>query len=1144
MVSKTWHAAWVLAISIAFFSAQAVLGQTGGGSVTGTVADPSGAVVPRASVTLASMTTGVKLTTQTSSAGQFVFPVVPVGEYTITVSASGFSKGVISNVTVALNQTTNEAVVLRVGTAITTVNVTAPPVHLDTNSAQQSAGIDEQTYSQLPIAMTGSARSPTIVADLMPGVADAPGASTAGPSSGDSQTFSDSIEGGQAFGAEVLYDGVALAQTNVAGDMRVQPIPVEALSEFTLVQNSFSAVYSRTPGGVLSFNTRSGTNQWHGEAYEFNENTSLNARGFFAATTPALRQNEFGVNLGGPIKKDKTFVFGYYSGFRYSATPQQSLVTIPTVAERNGDFSEYTLNGQVVPIYDPATTACNAAGICTRAQFPSNIIPSDRLVSVAKAFLPYIPAPTNSAEINNYLPVGVDTTTENRWGFKLDHYFSDRDIIHGFYGQSPLSSVSGTSVYATPFITNGGQTYPDDYLIARISEDHTFSPSLLNHLTLGYNRDNFSYYCPTSSSNATLGIPNIVPYAPDYLTWSGYQQAGCGDPGQKVIENGSVVDDSLSWIHGKHDLTMGVDFERSQDNTLPKSDSGFSFSYQETDLPSAPNPSLTGNGFASFLLGEVDTASEQDYINEVGNRFQYLGLYIQDNFKIVPKLTLNFGLRYDIPWTRTAAHNVLSAFDPSMPNPGAGGRLGALAFAGYGPDPYCNCIRFDDVRYNGIQPRFGFAYEINPKTVLRGGFGIFDDSNGDVLENGIRIQYADGFNAEPQFGTTNLGITPAFNIENGLPAFTLPPTISPSFDNNGSINYLAPQDGTVGFVENWNFDVQRQLPGNLLLDLGYFANSAHHLAGLLLNPDQVNPKYLSLGNALTAPLNSSAGIATGVPLPYPGFTGDVAQALRPYPQYLGINQYNQTDANSHYNSLQLKLQRSFTNGLSVLVSYTYSKLITDAEEGESWYSPYGGGSQNSYDLAAEMAPSGIDPPQILKLTYVYQFPFGKGKRFVNHGGVASALAGGWEVSAIQTYQSGFPLSVTISNTLPLFNYSLRPNIVSGASLKANYSGSFNPATDVYLNAGAFAEPAPFTFGDAARVLPVRSFAYYDEDVGLSRHFRFKERWDLQISAHAFNLFNRVTFGSPDTTPFAPGFGVVSSQINSPRVVQLAADLHF
>jgi hypothetical protein len=1142
-----------LVFALLFFSTPCLMGQSmAGGSVVGTVSDPSGGVVPGAKVALTSVQTGTTLEATTSSAGQYVFPVVPVGTYKMTVTGSGFQQEVISDIVIPLNKTLTEDVKLRLGAASSRIEVTASAVHLEQQTSQASTTVDEHTYSVLPIALNGAARSPTMIADLMPGVADSPGVSgSAGPTG---QAFSETINGGQEFGGEVMYDGAVLAQTNVAADYRVQPVPVEALQEFSLVQNNFSAEYSRTPGGVLSFNTRSGSNKFHAEMYDFMENSALDARGFFATTTPARHQNEFGVDVAGPIDiphvyngKDKTFFFVYYSGFRLSEGQAPALATIPTVAEQSGDFSNFKdANGNVVPIYDPLTTQCNAQGVCSRQQFSYNgvlnVIPPSRIIAAAKAFIPFIPTPINSNETNNILSGGSTTTSENRYGVKLDHYISQKYVIHGFFGQSPYNNDYPTIIYKEPFDYYGYKE-PDDYMIARITQDITLAPNLLAHVTLGYNRDNFTYLGPRSFSNNTLGIGNIAAIAPALSFTNGYANAG-SDSGQGVIENGSTVNGFLSWIQGKHDIKVGAEYTRQGDNTTPITAADFSFSYQETDLPNAANPAATGNGFASFLIGAVDSGHEGVYPYEVGTRFSHWGTYFQDNYKVLPNLTLNLGVRYDIPWTRTQVHGTLSSFDPSIANPGVGGRLGALAFAGSGANRIGR-DRFDDVRYIYVQPRFGFAYKLGDKNVIRGGFGIFMGSSGDVLENGIRIQYSDGFNANPTFSTTNLGVTPAFYLQDGFPSFTPPPFIDPTLDNNGSINWLQPQDGTTALISNWSLDLQRALPAGFLLDVGYVANSGHHLGSNLLNVNQVNPQYLSLGNTLNAPLSSEAGQATGVPLPYAGFTGTVAQALRPYPQYQSISQDMQTAGKSHYNSLQVKLQRQFFKSLSVLTSYTYAKLMTNADSQEGWYTP-GGGSQNAFNLRQEMTVGVIVPPQVLNVTYVYEFPVGKGKRFVNDSRAADAIIGGWSITGIQRYQSGNPLQIRLNNTLPLFNNNLYPNIVTGQSLRASWSGRFDPHTDVYLNANAFSVPAPFTFGDASKTLPVRGFSYFNEDISLQKRFRIKESVSFEIGADAFNIFNRTTFGAPDTSSPTtnPDFGVIGSQANAPRSVQFRARLTF
>lgn len=1123
-------------------------GQVAGGTIVGSIQDTARAMVAGAEVRITNNQTGTILKTITTSEGQYVFPIVPVGTYTLTVTDQGFQQAVIGQVVVPLNLTVTEDVQLRVGATNEKVEVSASSVALETHTSQASTTIDQVTYADLPIALNGAARSPTIVADLMPGVADQPGAgSLGGPTT---QAYSETINGGQSLGGEVQYDGAVLAQTNVAGDYRVQPVPVEALEEFNLIQNSFSAEYTGTPGGILSFNTKSGANKFHANAYEFLENDGLDARPYFATTRTPLHQNEFGVNAGGPLYiphvyngTDKTFIFGYYSGFRLSRGVQPSLATVPTTAEQQGDFSNFTdPSGNVVPIYDPATTQCNAQGVCTRQQFSYNgrlnVIDPARITSIAKAFLPYIQKPINSNEINNILTSGSSTIVENRFGIKIDHNVSDKYVVHGFFGMSPVHNNNPSIIYTGPF--EGGLFEPDDFMVARIGQDIAIKPHLLAHVTLGYNRDNFSYFLGHPSNNS-FGIQGIPSLTPTFAFTNGYGAAG-GYPGQNDIEDGYTLNGFLSWIKGSHTIKFGAEITKYQENTLSVSEATANFSYQETDLPSAPNPAATGNGFASFLIGAVDSGQIYDFPTEIGTRYAHLGLYFQDDYKATPRLTLNLGLRYDIPYTRTQVQGTLSSFDPAVPNPGAGGILGALAFAGSGTGR-TGRDRFDNVRYFYWQPRLGFAYKVDDKTAVRGGFGYFMGTSGDVLDNGVRINFSDGTNAEPVFATTNLGVTPAFYLQNGFPAYAHPPFMDPTLDNNGTISWIAPQDGTTAFISNWSLDVQRELPKGFLLDIAYVGNSAHHLGANLLNVNQVDPKYLSLGNALNAPLSSAAGQASGVPLPYAGFTGTVAQALRPYPQYQAINQYMQTSGKSHYSALQVKLQRQFHNGLSVLTSYTFAKLMTNAETQDGWFDS---GSQNSFNLRQEFTASSSLPPQVLNVTYVYELPVGKGKQFVNNSRVADMIIGGWAVSGIQRYQSGVPLSVTLPNTLPLFNGNLYPNLVPGQRVRGSWSGRFDPSKDVYLNAAAFSTPAPFTFGNASRDLPERGFPYFSEDLSLQKRFPIKEASAFKIGVDFFNAFNRVTFSNPNTfgPNTNPSFGHVNSQATSPRSIQIRAEITY
>lgn len=1149
MLNTRFSIVLVAVLTVAAVGAQLSAQTSVGGSVNGTVADPSGAAVANATVELRSAATGVVEKTTTSTAGQFVFPVVLVGEYSLRISAQGFAASQISGLTVVPNKATTQSVTLKVGSAAEAVEVTASTVQLETETAQQGTSFDNATYEDLPLALAGAPRSATALSDLMPGVATAPTNSSSFSEPGEVQIFSQTVNGGQTLASEVYYDGVAMLQTNVAGDYRYQPVPVEAISEFTLVQNNFSAEYSRTPGGIVSLNTRSGTNSWHGEAYEYNENNAMNAAGWFNPKVPVERQNEFGVSWGGPIRKDKTFVFGYYSGFRFKSTKPSFPTLIPSAAEVQGDFSGLTNQNGQVKIYDPSTTTFDpVTGTYSRQQFSCNgvlnVICPDRFSNVAKQFIPYIP--TNYLNNNengqpNFLGGGVTNDTYNRWGVKIDDYIGTKDVLHAFYGESPYKVYYPTEVYKFPF-TGIGFEEPDNSLIVRVSENHTFTPNLLNYFAVGYNRDNALYTSPRTFSSVTLGITNIPNVTPAFGLGQ-YGPAGWGDPGQRIIENGIGASDFISWVKGKHTLKIGGEVRHYQDNTTPISSSQFNFSTTETGDPN--NTANTGNEFASFLIGAVDNSSQQYALSEITSHFWYVGAYIQDNYKLTRRLTLNLGLRYDIPWTRAIKHNIYSSFDPTVPNPGAGNIPGALVFAGYGPN-HCNCIRFSNTRFNLFQPRLGFAYQVNDSTVVRGGAGIFEGSAGDVLENGARV-FSDGFNAHPNFNSPDNGVTPAFYIDNGFPNFPRPPFLDPSLDNGGSISYIQPQDGTPPRVYYWNADIQHGLPGKVLLDVGYVGNYSNHISSTLENLNQLDPKYLALGDVLNQPLTPQISAQYNIPLPWATFSGPVYQALRPFPQYYYIGQPMQTSGWSHYNALQIKAQRQFSHGMSLLASYTYAKLLTTGES-QHQYLDANGGSQNSFDYSHELSPSASLPPHVLNLAYIYALPFGRGKKFGPHSGVGDAILGGWRLSVIQRYQSGTPFNVDVPDPQPnvLVHYEERPNLVPGVPIKNQWRGKFNPYRDTYLNPLAFSEPAPYTLGNAPRTLNVRGFAWYNEDLGLAKEVRFRERYSFTLEGHAFNALNRVLFGGLDT--WGPGtnsdFGHMNGQGNTARVLQVSGTLKF
>ena len=1128
-----------LVIAVLFWGiVPAAWSQGGGGGLTGLVVDSSGAIIPNADVEIANNSTGVLQRTTTTSAGQFVYPVLPVGSYTLTVTAAGFQKAVLKAVTVDLNQTADVDVTLQPGSVQQSIEVNAAAVQIQPETAQQATTISNHDYESLPLAVNSEARSPAAFLFLAPGV-NAPT-----QQSSTNLTFATSINGGQSFSSEVLIDGASIQSSNVAGDYRNLQFPVDIVNEFTLVASNFTANYGRASGGIVTLNTKSGTNDLHGSAFEYLRNDVMDARGFFQPTTPIERQNEFGFTLGGPVYipkvyngRNKTFFFGYYSGFRYRAGASNSTGTLPTEAQRGGDFSAYPY-----PIYDPASTVPDGQGGYTRTPFPGNIIPTPRITGIAQKFNALLPA-TNGQLVNNVIAAQGQRNDMDRWGVKVDQYFGSN---HHLSGLAMISRSTNTNPqFGDVYTGNLSQTIAQvqNVYYGRFNYTWTISPTVLNQFTAGYNR-NYNPYGPIgvgSNLGTQLGIggiPGLNP--PGFAFGSGYTGAGGGDPGQLVAENSWVWNDFVSWTKGAHTFQFGFDYRRNGDNTLPNSNANFGFSPLETGLPDSPNLAKTGNGYASFLLGAVDTASLTLNVSSTGNRYQYFAAYVMDDWKVSKNLTLNLGARYDIPWTRREVANRMSSFDPSIPNPSAGGLLGAFKFAGYGAGR-CNCIRFDNVDYSLIQPRFGFAYKWGEKTVIRGGYSIFAGMSGDVVDNGIRQSYNNGFNTNSSIQSLDNGVTPAFYIQNGYPQiFQLPPFINPGLNVGQNVNWLAKEDGRTALIQNWSLQVQRQLPWRTLLQVGYLANKGNRLSSGLINTNQVDPRYLSLGSLLTQPFNSSAAIAAGITSPYSGFTGSVAQALRPYPQYTTISRLNNTAGNSTYNALQVQLQHQFSAGLSLMVSYTWSKWLTDAEAGEGWYDS---GPLNNYNRKLEKSLSQTDIPQNVTISYVYELPIGKGKP-VNTTGVLNAFVGGWQISGTHRYQSGYPLGIGVNNTLPIFS-GQRPVCYAGVNPYASYSGRFDPGKDVYINPAAFGTPAPFTFGDCPRTLPnLRGFPFFNEDFALSKHIRYWERLDPELRFEVFNAFNRVIFSNPATNISNTGFGKVGGQANQPRLAQVGLHLRF
>lgn len=1135
--------------------------QAGTGTITGVVTDSSGALIPDAKVTATAVQTGVARSTTTGPDGTYTIPYLLTGSYELTVEKTSFSKYVQSGITLLVDSTLTLNFKLSVGSTVEKVEVTAAAPLLQSSTSDIGATIDNRSYEALPLAVNGARMDPAAFMLLAPGVTGS--------------TFEAQVNGGESFTNEIWLGGVPSGLGELQSSDRPAQFgsSVDAFQEFKLTTNNYSADLGRA-GGVLDLEYKSGTNHFHGDIFGFLRNEALNARGFFPKTTPRNRQTEYGFSVGGPVNipkiyngHDRTFFFFNYDGFRQWPAASGGLFTLPTPAELAGNFQG------IAHIYDPTTAVTLPNGQVMKQEYSCNnqldVICPAKFSAISKNFLPLLPAATNpNLLVNNYVGVlpGKPESIEDSYTMRIDHAFSTKQNLTFSWGfgpqKSPLASGNVNGILGP---LGGYRSYGGYEQVIRLSDTYSFHPNLLNRFSFGYGRDGTLFKDPQAGIPwpTRLGFTNIpnntmpdVEFATNgFAPWhpDGFTGGALNDTYQFLWE------DQLTWIHGKQTLKFGVDARRGGYILNIHSDPGpFTFSSTDTSQQGVAN---TGNAFASFLVGAADSAGLR--INAAGtvdDFWTYMAGYFQDDYKIRPKLTLNLGLRYDLPYGTEERYNKLSNFDPTVPNPGAGNIPGAQIFAGHGPGT-CNCNRFTNLAVTEFGPRFGLAYQLTSNTVFRGGYGIFYTPGGDTGGNDIGSQPL-GWAGSPSVVSPNGGFTPAWFWDTPFqyPAGFKVPNFSPTIQNGGGNNWEIKGYGNQPYVQNWNVNIQRQITPDLMVSAAYVGSKGTRLAAGLFRANQVPSNYLSLGNLLGQNINSAAALAAiaagTIPGPrYAGFTGTVAQNLRPFPQYQGITVLNDLEGNSTYHSFQLMVQKRFSRGLQVLVSYTGAKTIDDVGGGGVIAGGWASG-RDTDNRRIEKAVSAFDIPQHIVLSYVYELPFGPNKKFINHSGPVGKLVEGWQISGIQTYESGIPIGMSVTNTLNIFNGGNYPNIVPGVSPRSNVSLTdfqvFGPNPSNYINLNAFSNPAPFTFGNAPRELSnLRTPASYNEDISLTKHTHIKERVDVELRADAFNLLNRVVFamgqgsvGAFQNFSSPATVGKVSSQSNSGRQIQLGLKIRF
>lgn len=1154
--------------------ALSVWGQQDRGLISGTITDSTGAVVAGAQVVAKQTQTNASFSSQSSATGDYALPSLPIGAYTIRIEKSGFKAFVAREVNVSASGNVRVDAVLEVGSTQQSVEIVADAAQIQLENAKIQTAVANKLVDSLPLVVSGAMRSPFDLALLAP--------ETKAPNNADNNF---AIGGGQAASYGMTLDGVTVTtgralQTSWAA---LNTPPLDAVQEFTVDSNGFKAEYGRAQGGVMSFVSKGGSNEFHGNAFEFLRNEKLDAN-FFASNRagrarPVLKQHDFGATFGGPVwipkiynGKNKTFFFVAYEGFRNREGANPSFLSVAPQEFYNGDLRNWVdASNRQIPIFDPNTTRL-VNGVQVRDQFPNNQIPttridpiSRRMNDIGRTALPNTGAtPGTSAYVrNNFLQTGTGVQPFDKFSLRGDHNLSEKHKLSGYYGRNTRSTAPGASgPVGLPGFLNGNNynnTIAKQY---RLSWDWTVSPTMVNRFYAGGNdwreinralavgAQNWKdIVCLSNVPDCNNNLLNIG-FGGDFTNWGG--------PSDNGSENNTYsFNDDFTWIKGKHTFKMGGLYEMihyngfGQQNIQGQASFNRRVTGQIGDLAN-----LTGSGFASFLLGGA-VGGNIHTPRYIPQRYPYWGAYFQDDWRINKKLTLNYGFRYDINLAPYAANDQFSDFSPTRPNPGADGRPGALVFAGFGEGREGRRSLVDSWK-GGFAPRLSFAYSLNEKTVIRAGvartFAAVRAVGGSTHFQGF-VQIFDAPQLDPQ------GFQPTFFLNQGFPAWPRPPFLRPDFNNYNSTPWW--QGNEVSRApENmaYTFNVQRQISKDMVAEVGWNFVRGTHLQSGLLNYNQLDYRNLPAnlspftdsGRALlNASVTSAAARAAGIGLPFPSFRQNlsVAWSLRPFPQFAEIDTaggVGDRSGHSKYHALIMKLEKRYSSGLTFLGSYVFSKMTTDSDS--AWV---GGRAMDHYNRQLEYSIGQLDQTHNLKLSYVYDLPFGKGRKFMTGGGVADAFLGGWSVGAVHTYSSGTPINIGTTIGFPIFAGGNRPTISTYEGWRADYSGDrFDPFApgERFINRNAFPAQPTDRFGNMTRFNPsFRFLPNLNENISIQKRFNLVgEKFYAQLRGEAFNLFNRTQWGPVGNaqTLQNENFGIWQNQINTPRRLQIALKLYF
>jgi Carboxypeptidase regulatory-like domain len=1127
--------------------------QTTSSALNGTVTDPTGAVIPEATVTLRGAENGVVRTFKTTEAGKYSFQLLPPSTYELRVSASGFKSYRQEGLALAAGQTATQAVDLEIGGSAEEVTVTSQAPLLNADNANLSADISSKQAVELPLNLRNVYGLATLNSSVQNGT-EGQKVNGGGTQDTADQDISFLNFGGGFFGTTAyMLDGI----WDTASDWgAVVYVPsVDSVDQFKIQTNSFTAQYGFSTGNVINVTTKSGTSAFHGSVYEFLRNDKLDANAYFnnfyGNPKPSFRRNQFGISAGGPLyipklyrQTQKTFIFGLYEGLRQS-TPATFTGTVPTADFLTGNFSallgSQLTNSSGAPVFDdlgrpvitgaiynPFSGRAVTAGIVdpttglkatttgfVRDPFPGNTISPTQFNAVGAAIAKFYPAATTSGISNNFSATASAPATANEYLIRVDHNISDATRIFGRWAQKYEFKTNSPAFFGASNPGGPGNIRPNNRFSFVVGGSHVFAPTFAMSATAGLSR--WAEGGVTQSypfSQATLGLPAYLDIAsPIFPLVSVTNQVTLG-PSQgtqgTAFRNVGSVSVDFTKTKGAHDLSFGFmgAILQNNGNSLPTTSFNIDQGFTGGPDPTATT-SQTGYGFASLLLGTAASGTTANNFNAAITKYYY-GFYTEDDWKATQHLTLNLGLRYEWQGAPTERFNRQAYFDFNAINPISsqlGTQLpGEIVFNGNG-----NRRGLYSTSYSNVAPRIGFADQVTPKLVLRGGYGIFFSPQ--WFGGGYNPGYSQ---STPYTGSVNSGLTPFTTLSNPFPGGLITPegdALGPLQDV-GQQTTAVPSSRRSPYVQNFSFGVQTAFTPNDVLSVTYVGNHGTKLLLSSFNHSQLNPSYYSLGATLNDQVpNPFYGVITtsGCGLNEPTIAR--GHLLSPYPQYCGVSEPQAPVGFSLYDALQADYNHRFHAGLNILVSYTYSKFLDNVSGTNNWSYTGDQGPQNYYDLAAEKSVDGGDTPHSLVVNYIYELPVGRGRHFAGHINKATdAVIGGWQISGITSAKSGFPLSVSGGGGSNLYGANLRPNVVSNPKLShRTINRWFDPLAFQPL------DPGFYGFGNEPRYLSrLRSPGYQDWDMALQKYWNFGEGIKLQGRAEFFNTFNHPNFYAPDT----------------------------